>query len=318
MQLNDKRAICAFTVSIFDTMMFQHALLNELIAFIAVAEYGSFTQAAESLHTTKSSTGKAIQKLEAALGIKLFNRSTRSVRLTEEGHIYLDAAKNAVDTINEAKQLLDARKAEPAGRLRVNLPIGIGKAVVLALSTFTQAYPKVSVELSLSDRFEEAIEGNWDIVVRIGELEDSGLIARKLCDLRSVLVASPKYLARKGTPQTLSELRAHEAVLFRAPGGKLRPWMFVEKRNQMIEMSPSPVAVFSDGRTLVDAVVSGQGVAQIYDKAFGDSLENGELVELFPHLAPAGPPVNAMITIGRVMPAKTRAFLVFLTDLFAG
>lgn len=297
--------------------MFQHALLNEIIAFIAVAEFGSFTQAAESLQTTKSSTGKAIKKLEDELGIRLFNRSTRSVRLTEEGKIYLDAAKHALETINEAKSVLDSRKAEPAGRLRVNLPIGIGRTVVLELSRFTKAFPKVTVELFLSDRFEEAIEGDWDIVMRIGHLEDSGLIARKLCVLRRVLCASPSYLEKNGTPKTLQELRKHEALVFRAPGGKLRPWEFMEKGDYKSQMSPPPVAVYGDGRSLVDAAISGQGIAQIYDKALGKSLNTGELIELFPETSVVGPPVHALISSGRMVPAKTRVFIDFLMELFS-
>lgn len=296
--------------------MFKNILLNEIIAFIAVAEYGNFTLAAESLHSSKSSIGKAIKKLEADLGVKLFNRSTRSVRLTEEGRIYLDAAKHAIDTINEAKLILDARKSEPIGHLRVNLPCGVGRIVVAALSTFTQAYPKITVELSLSDRFEKVIEGNWDVVVRIGELDDSRLVAKKLCQLKPVLCASPNYLARNGMPRKLQDLQSHNAVMFRPPSGKVKPWIFNEPRREMSKISPSPLAVFSDGRTLVDAAISGLGVAQIYDKALGSSIRNGELVEVLSDKAPSGPPVNALIPSGRAIPLKIQVFLEFLTELF--
>lgn len=296
--------------------MFQHVLFNEMVAFVAVAEYQSFTLAAESLHTTKSSTGKAVQKLEASLGVKLFNRSTRTVRLTEEGQIYLDAAKRAIEAMNEARVHLDARKAEPVGRLRVNLPIGIGRSVVHALHRFTSAHPKVSVEMCLSDRFEDAIDGDWDIVVRIGELPDSGLIARKLCDITPLLCASPEYLARKGTPKTLRDLRSHDAVLFRGPTGKVWSWTFSDKKQGKTALSLPPLATFSDGRTLVDATVSGLGIAQIYDKALGTLVQDGKLVSLFPELVPPGPPVNALIPSGRAMPAKTRVFIDFLRSLF--
>lgn len=296
--------------------MFQHALLNELTAFIAVAEHGSFTQAAQSLRTSKSSTGKAIQKLEAELGIKLFNRSTRSVRLTEEGRIYLDAAKHAVDTVNEAKLVLGARRAEPAGRLRINLPSGISRVPILKLATFTQRHPKVSVEISESDRFEEAIEGDWDIIVRIGDLEDTSLLAKKLCVLKRVMCASPDYLERKGTPRSLQELRSHDAVMYRQPGSKIRPWMFSDKRNELIEISPPPSVVCTEGRALIDAAIAGAGIAQIYDKALGSSINNGELVEVLADRAAPGPPVNALVASGRIMPAKTRVFLEYLQDVY--
>lgn len=296
--------------------MFQHALLNELIAFISVAEHGSFTLAAESLSSTKSSTGKAVSKLETELGIKLFNRTTRSVRLTEEGVIYLEAAKQAIDAINEAKLVLNSRKAEPAGRLRVNLPLGIGKNVAHALPKFVKKYPKVTIELSLSDRFEDAILGEWDIVVRIGHLEDSSFVAKKLCQLKRVICASPEYLSRKGKPQSLQDFRDHDTLVFRAPGGKVRPWVIKEKSDLLIEVSPNPLAIFNDGRTLTDAVVSGLGVCQIYDKAVEGQIRKGELVELMPEKASPGPPVNALVPSGRSMPAKTKAFLDFLSEHF--
>lgn len=318
LQFNYKQSNCSNNVSILDTIMFRHALLNEIIAFIAVAEQGSFTLAAENLRSSKSSTSKAIQKLEAALGIKLFNRSTRSVRLTEEGAIYLDAVKHAIDIINEAKLLLDTRKVEPTGRLRVNLPIAIGRVVVMALSNFTQAHPKVSVEISLSDRFEVPIVGDWDIVVRVGELDDSGLTARKLCVLSHVLCASPDYLARKGTPQNLQDLRAQDAVMYRAPAGKIRPWVFKDNQHERIEMSPQPLAIFSESGALIDATISGLGIAQIYDKTIATEISNGKLVEVLSETSLSGPPVHALITSGRAMPAKTRVFVEFLTELFGG
>ncbi|WP_413661990.1 LysR family transcriptional regulator [Microbulbifer sp. ANSA003] len=292
--------------------MFQQAHLNEIVVFIAVAEHGSFTKAAASLNSTKSGAGKAVKKLEEELGLKLFNRTTRSIRLTEEGKIFLDAAKHALETINEARLLLHARKDEPAGRLRINLPIGIGRTIVSALKGFTQLHPKVTVEVSLSDSLEDAIRGEWDVVVRIGELEDSSFIAKKICETRRILCASPEYLSQKGMPKTLEDLKEHDSLVFRAPTGKLRGWLFQEDGGPITEFSPSPLAIFRDGRTLIDAVVAGMGIAQVYDKALGFSVQNSEVVELFPEKAVPGPPVSALIPSGRAMPAKTRVFIEFL------
>ncbi|WP_444913810.1 LysR family transcriptional regulator [Microbulbifer sp. TRSA007] len=292
--------------------MFQQAHLNEIVVFIAVAEHGSFTKAAASLNSTKSGAGKAVKKLEEELGLKLFNRTTRSIRLTEEGKIFLDAAKHALETINEARLLLHARKDEPAGRLRINLPIGIGRNIVSALKGFTQLHPKVTVEVSLSDSLEDAIRGEWDVVVRIGELEDSSFIAKKICETRRILCASPEYLSQKGMPKTLEDLKEHDSLVFRAPTGKLRGWLFQEDGGPITEFSPSPLAIFRDGRTLIDAVVAGMGIAQVYDKALGFSVQNSEVVELFREKAVPGPPVSALIPSGRAMPAKTRVFIEFL------
>lgn len=294
--------------------MFRQALLNEIVAFIAVAEHGSFTVAATTLNSTKSGTGKAVRKLEDELGLKLFNRTTRSVRLTEEGKIFFDAAKSALDKINEAKLELDARKAAPMGLLRVNLPIGIGSNVIRAIREFTDKYPQVTLEVSLSDKYEDAVKGEWDVVVRIGELDDSSFIAKHLCQTRLILCASPDYLARKGTPEKIADLRSHDAVLYRIHTGKLRNWEIDEKKGENTRITPTPVAIFNDGRSFVDSVVSGLGIAQTYDKAVSIALENGELVELFPETSIAGAPVNALIPSGRVMPAKTKVFIEFLKE----
>lgn len=294
--------------------MFKTALLNEILVFVAVAEEKSFTQAATNMGSTKSSTGKAVKRLEEELGLKLFNRTTRSIRLTEEGKIFFDAAKLAIDTLNEAKLLLDSRKDEPAGRLRVNLPIGIGRDIVTSLGEFTQAYPKISIELSLSDRFEDAIKGEWDVLVRIGELEDSSFIAKKLCDTKRILCASPSYLAKNEAPQKLDDLRNHQTIQYRLNTGKIRPWTFTETNGKQIEFSTSPLAIFNDGRSFVEAAISGLGIAQVYDKAANLALKNNELVELLPETATEGAPVNALIPSGRVMPAKTKVFIEFLKN----
>ncbi len=292
--------------------MFQQALLNEILVFLSVADHGSFTAAASSLNSTKSGTGKAVKRLESAMGLTLFNRTTRSVRLTEEGKIFYDAAKMAMDTINEAKVVLDSRKAEPAGRLRVNLPIGIGSSIVHSLQEFTQTYPKVTLELSLSDRFEDAVKGEWDILVRIGELEDSSFIAKPLGHTRRILCASPDYLAQFGIPSDLDDLTSHHALLYRLHTGKLRQWAFHQQDGNIRTLSPTPLAIFNDARSFIDAVSAGLGIAQIYDKAVLRSLDQGTIVEVLPDFASDGAPINALIPSGRVMPAKTKAFIGFL------
>lgn len=315
--LIDKHAKKSNTVSKKDTIMFQNALLNEIIAFIAVAEEGSFTRAAENLRSTKSSTGKAIQKLEKHLNVKLFNRSTRSVKLTEEGQIFFDVAKKAIDSINETKQILDARKVEAVGTLRVNMPIGIGRVAVKELAKFINRYPKVKVEISLSDKFEEAIEGKWDIVVRIGKLEDTGMVAKQLCTLKRILVASPDYLDRRGAPEDLKDLRSHDAVMFLSPNGQVRQWRFANKKQGFVEKIMEPTALFHDGNSFISAVVNGIGIGQVYDKVVQDLLDDNSLVEIFPEYGIVESPVNAIVPSGRLMPKKTRVFVNFLQEIFS-
>lgn len=141
-------------------------------------------------------------------------------------------------------------------------------------------------------------------------------IAKKLCQSKRVLCASADYLNTRGVPQLLQELRIHDALMFRASSGKLRPWVFKDRRGSLTEITPNPLAILSDGRSFVDAVIAGMGIAQVYDVALGATLKEGSVVELFPKLAAYGPPINALILSGRVMPAKTRVFLEFLKTQF--
>ncbi|MEM0912459.1 MAG: substrate binding domain-containing protein, partial [Pseudomonadota bacterium] len=191
-------------------------------------------------------------------------------------------------------------------------PIGIGSNIIRSIREFTEQYPKVTIEVSLSDRYEDAVKGEWDIVVRIGELSDSSFVAKFLCQTKFSLCAAPSYLERKGTPQSLDALREHDAILYRLHTGKLRNWEFTREKGDNIQMSPNPVAIFNDGRSFIDSIISGLGIAQIYDKSVSVALEKGELVELFPEHARPGAPVNALIPSGRVMPAKTKVFIEFL------
>jgi len=238
--------------------------LEEVAAFVAVAEAGGFTQAARHLGTTKSSLGKAVQRLEARLGARLLARSTRQVALTEDGALYLDAARTALGTLDEAGQALAVRQGEPAGRLRVDLPAGLGRLVLPTLAGFCIRHPKVSVEAAFSDRYSDPVVEGWDVVVRIGPLADGDILARRLCGLVPTLYAAPDYLAAKGVPQSIPELRTHDAVVFRGPDGRLRPWL-LQEGGRPVEVSPSPRLVVSDGQALLEAAAAGLGVTRAYD-----------------------------------------------------
>ncbi len=173
--------------------------LLDIETFVAVAQNGSFTRAADQLGTTKSNVGKAVQRLEARLGAKLFQRTTRAVRLTEDGEIYLDAARSALEGIGEAEVTLAARRDEPLGRVRIDLAAGLGIPLIPSFTRLRARHPGVTLELSLNDRQSEPVKEGWDIVLRIGQLPPTGdMVVRKLCDLRNGLYASGDYLARRG------------------------------------------------------------------------------------------------------------------------
>jgi DNA-binding transcriptional LysR family regulator len=290
------------------------APMAEIAVFVAVAQTGSFTRAAEDLGSSKSNVGKAVQRLETRLGTKLFQRTTRAVRLTEDGETYLAAAQGALDGLREAEQQLAARRSEPVGRVKLDVPAGFGRLLLPSLVELRERYPKLTLELALTDRMSDPVGEGWDVVVRIGSLpQDSDLTVRKLCDLRLGLYASPDYLERRGHVTSLADLSNHDAIVFRGPAGRLRAWT-VRDGAQVRELSASPVLVLADGQALVDAAVAGFGITQIHDRVALPHVQAGRLVHLLPEADTDGPPVHAIISLGQKMAAKTRAVVNHLAD----
>lgn len=282
---------------------------DEIAAFIAVAELASFTRAAVRLGSSKSGVGKSVQRLEVRLGARLLRRSTRTVRLTEEGALYLEAARAALASLAEAGRALAARRGEPTGHLRLDLPAGLGWVILPTLAGFAARHPRLTLEVSASDSFSAPLADGWDVVVRIGFVTDSGLLARKLCDLQLGLYAAPAYLAWRGTPRVPEELSGHDAILFRGPDGRLRPWV-LDHGGARIEIAPPPRLILSDGRAVVEAACAGFGIAQAYDATCAAAIEAGHLVPVLPELAAAGPPAHALLPGGRTdTSAKVRVLL---------
>jgi DNA-binding transcriptional LysR family regulator len=290
----------------------------DIAAFVAVAQTTSFTRAAEGLGTSKSNVGKAVKRLETRLGTRLFQRTTRAVRLTEDGETYLLAAQAALDGLREAELALAARREEPMGRVRLDLPAGFGRLLLPALAALRQRYPKITLELALADRMSDPVAEGWDIVVRIGELAaDSEMTVRKLCDLRLGLYASPEYLDTHPAIRSITDLSSHDAIIFKGPSGRLRAWS-LQDGEQARAISPTPVLVLADGQALVDATLNGFGLSQILDRVAQPHVAAGRLRHVLPELDVAGPPVHAIIPVGWRMAAKTRAVLNHIAETLQG
>lgn len=306
----DKGGAMVFSVAAEETM----ADVGEIEVFVAVARAGSFTVAARELGSSKSNVGKAVQRLEASLGTRLFQRTTRSVRLTEDGETYLAAAESALDGLREAEHALAARRSEPSGTVRLALPSGLGRLILPTLPTLRDRHSRISFDVGLDDRMSDPVGEGWDIVVRIGERPAAGeLLVRALCSLRLGLYASPAYLKRRGVPRALAELDAHEAIVFRGPTGRLRPWRVADDEKER-ELSPKAALVLADGQALVDAAVAGAGIAQIHDRVAAPYLQQRTLEQVLPETEVAGPNVYAIVALGRRMPPKTRAVLQHLVE----
>ncbi|WP_229260401.1 LysR family transcriptional regulator [Duganella alba] len=268
--------------------------------------------------TNKSSVGKAVQRLEKHLATQLFQRTTRAVHITEDGQIYLSAARVAIERLREAEQALATNRAEPVGRVRVDLPAGFGRLMLPTLGALRARYPQVVVEMALNDRMSDPVADGWDIVVRIGHLPaDSEMTVRKICDLKLALYASPSYLAQRNPILSLADLHEHDAVLFRSATGQLRGWSLNDE-GQRREFMPTPALILADGHVLVEGAALGVGVAQIIDRFARPFVADGRLVHILPDADVAAPPVHALIPVGHRMTAKTRVVLEHIVQTLQG
>lgn len=253
--------------------------LNLLTVFVGVARAQSFSEAARALEVRRSSVSRAIATLEASLGVQLFNRTTRRVELTGTGAALLAKVGPQLTQLRESLGALPEREDEPSGRLRISAPHDLGATVLpLIVSAFTQRYPKVQVEVSLSNDAVDLVAGRFDLAFRVsrgGRLKDSSLEARKLSELELQLFASPTWLARAGTPRTAEELAEHEWVVFRG----------TEFRAPLIAPRKKPRVLCDDIFFLLAALKAGAGIGGVPSYLVRDELPRGTLVRVTPRLS---------------------------------
>jgi len=291
-------------------------LFSGVLPFVTAAEAKSFRVAARKLGLTPSAVSKAITRLEARLGLRLLNRTSRSVSLTEEGETFLRGCQEAVVSVRSAEErVLQAHRA-PRGRLTVSLPLLLGKLVLLpALKQFCERYPALSVHASLTDRIVNLADENIDAVVRVGTLPDSRLSARKLREVRWVTVAAPTYLAQRGIPRTPDELSSHNCLKFVLPNGTVQEWEFARREAKPPATSTHGSLFCDHGEGLIEAACAGLGVFQAHDYAVTQALATGKLVEVLAEFSTAGPLVSLLVAPGRRSAPKVRAFVEFVVDL---
>ena len=288
-------------------------LFSGVVPFVIAAEVQSFRDAARKLGLTPSAVSKAITRLEARLGLRLLNRTSRTVSLTEEGEAFLRGCQEAVSSVRAAEERVMQAHRAPRGRLTVSLPLLLGKLVVLpALKQFCERYPALTVHASLTDRVVSLAQENVDAVVRVGTLADSRLSARKLGDVRWVTVASPTYLARRGIPRTPDELASHDCLKFVLPNGTVQEWEFAALGSDVAAIRTRGSLLCDHGEGLIEAACSGLGVFQAHDYSVAEPLAGGRLVEVLAEFSAPGPPISLLVAPGRRVSAKIRAFVDFV------
>ena len=291
--------------------------LDEMDVFVRVTKLGSFSAAARALKLTPSAVSKVISRLEARLDAQLVDRSTRILRLTPEGEVYLGSCERVLAEIEAAEDRIGRKQAAPSGPLAVNSSIPIARHhVIPLLPEFLQRYPGIQLELSLSDSLVSLLEQRIDVAIRIGPLQDSNLRARRLAGFRRMVVAAPAYLGLYGTPHTPADLGDHNCLGFTIKAS-LNAWPF--RLGEGIE--PVPVAGnfrTDNGETLREMCLAGLGIARLGSFMIEDDVATGRLVPL---LQPFWPDeeigVFAVFGSQRFMPARLRCFVDFLVERLA-
>ncbi|MHA3915794.1 LysR family transcriptional regulator [Halovulum sp. GXIMD14793] len=290
--------------------------LSEMQAFVSVVDQGGFTEAARKMGISKSAVSKHVASLEERLGARLLNRTTRRVSPTEIGLAYYDRVNSVLQAATEADDMVGTMQDNPKGSLRVSVPVSFGISQLSGLiNGFLEANPEVDINLVLDDRFVELVAEGFDLAIRIGHLQDSSLKARKLAETRTVLVASPAYLARQGTPARLNDLTNHQLLHYsNLSTGNFWRLRTLSGEEQHIRVGGRLTA--NNAEALMQAAEDGLGIAQLPGFILGDAISTGRLVEVLPELAVDRLGIYAVYPPGRFVQPKLRAFIDHLVAAF--
>ncbi|MEZ4325012.1 MAG: LysR family transcriptional regulator [Polyangiales bacterium] len=285
--------------------------LNELQVFAQVAALGSFTRAAAELDMPKSTVSRKVSELEARLGVRLLQRTTRKLSLTEAGHTYFAHAQRVLAELEEAELAVTRMQDAPRGLLRVTAPLNFNHLAPV-VAVFLQRFPEVQVELVCADRVVDLVHEGFDVAVRVGALSDSSLIARSLGSVESHLVASPAFLAAHGAPANPSELSRLPALGFGV--GSMRPTFRLVRAGAEVAVQVTPRLVVNDFVFLDEAARAGLGVALLPLFRCAEDLESGALVRVLPEWCSPPIPLHAVYPSTRHLSPKVSAFLDHLAQ----
>ena len=289
---------------------------TSMTIFVKVVEGNSFAAAARHFRLSPAMVSRHIQVLEERLGAQLLNRTTRRVSPTEIGQAYYQRCRQILADIEEADAAAGDLQAAPRGILKINAPHSFGvKHLAPVVADYLATYPGVSVELTLNDRYVDLIEEGFDLAVRIGRLQDSSLIARRLASVRMVLCAAPEYVKKYGAPQRPQELTGHNCLVYTysaTPG----QWHFTGPSGEEESVPVSGRLLANSGDVLKVAALKGEGIALEPTQIVGEELRSGQLVSLMPAFRPPEGAMYAVYPHSRHLSAKVRSFVDFLVIRF--
>jgi DNA-binding transcriptional LysR family regulator len=291
-------------------------LFYSMRMYVAVVDGGSFAAAADKLEISRAMVSKQIQKLEEHLGTRLMNRTTRRLSLTETGRAFYERSTEILQDVEEAEQVAGHLTRTPQGVLRLTIPLSYGQHRLAAIiGAYTQAYPQVQLDIALSDRKVDLVEDGFDLAVRIGALPQSDLIARKIGGVRSIVCASPGYVARHGAPRTPEELGSHACLGYSLTGSGT-DWRFETPDGPLIVPITGPIRA-DNGDIIRLAALSGAGILFQPHFIVEDDLAAGRLVQLLPAWQSAELGVYAVYPSRKHLSAKVRTFVDFLAAALA-
>jgi DNA-binding transcriptional LysR family regulator len=292
--------------------------LRAFEVFVTVVSRGSFTRAADALETSPANVTRYVNELEAHLGTRLLNRTSRKLSLTEGGETLYARCKSILDDVAETEGLVSAASVEPRGRLRINAPVSFGILHLAPLwPEFMRKYPEVELDVSLIDRVVDIVEEGYDLAIRISSAGSTSHAARKLATSRNILCASPAYLTRYGNPVAPADLFEHRCIgySYAATGDE---WQLMDSENKTHSVKVNCHMHTNNGDTARAAALAGQGVIWQPTFLIGSDLRAGKLVQVLPEYRLPDIDVLALYPSRRHLSAKIRAVIDFLVDAFGG
>ncbi|MEJ1999490.1 MAG: LysR family transcriptional regulator [Maritimibacter sp.] len=291
--------------------------LTEMEAFATVVDQGGFTDAAKKMGISKSAVSKHVSALEARLGARLLNRTTRRVSPTEIGLAYYDRARRVLNDAGEADALVTSMQSAPSGLLRISVVTDFGvNHLSPVLGEFLNDFPDVSVNMVLNNRYVELISEGFDMAIRVGELEDSSLRARKIAETTRRMVASPNYFQKYGRPMRIDDLNEHKLLHYSSQASG-NVWKIPAASGELRQVRTAGWLSVNDGQSLLNAAIAGLGIAYLPSFLYADAMAKGLVEDAIPELPQDVQNIYAVYPPGRFTQPKVRAFIDFLVNVFA-
>lgn len=288
--------------------------IGDIAAFIAAVDSGSYTRASSCVGLSRSAIGKSITRLEDQLGVRLLNRTTRQLSLTDEGRIMYERCKQILEDLEDVDAVMALRREKPTGTLRLTAPLSLGQRHILPIiDKFLKKWPELRADIVFTDRYVDLIEEGFDIAIRIGEpKDDSRILTRTIATQNMVTCASPEYLALRGVPQIPADLSSHDTIFFRS-ADKRRVWRYQTPEGYYIYDGPGRMDIDSS-EAMLSSAIAGFGIIQLPDYLANQSLEMGSLIAILTEFKVDPEPVRIIYPSKRHLSPRIRGFVDAIAD----